>query len=97
MSANINSLNDEITKTIKASSLTPKNHHHKRWYDEECRALKRKIHKLIRQEVDYKDTRKDYKNLIKYNCISYEEKCLIESFNKNEIQWHQFRPIRPIR
>lgn len=96
--ANINILNDEITRVIKTSKIEPKNHYHKRWFDQECRALKKKcIEKLKAQESDYKDVRREYKTLIKNKRITYEENHLIENFNKNEIQWQLFRPKRPIK
>lgn len=94
-SANINNLNDEIARVLKTSSLKTKQHFHKRWFDQECKILKREcLNKLINQDNDYKNSRKEYKNLIKSKRTTYEEHYLVENFSSPEIQWHLFRPKR---
>lgn len=49
--ANLNTLNDEMTRIIKSSRVKIKYHPHKRWFDSECKELKRQcLNKLRNQE-----------------------------------------------
>ncbi|KAL1446001.1 hypothetical protein WDU94_006622, partial [Cyamophila willieti] len=76
-----------------ASKNKPKLHHHKPWFDYDCKIAKsRAINSMSQHTEETSKTRKDYVTLIKQKRHDYEEEKLLNKCKEAEIKpWEMFQ------